>query len=109
MAQMLTNQTPLVVVYAVGLVVAYLKRRRCRPVAALVIAGLALMLAVTVSGWVAYSYLMTYMRSGPSITKTTWMEVTGWVYRIALAVGTALLISAAFVGRTPTRAPDEGD
>ena len=102
----LSYQTPELVVCIAGIIAATAIRRRCRRAATLVLFALSLTLAVLLLGSVIHVYWLTLMvNGGPPVATDLWI-VTAWGMKIAVAIGMAILIAAAFVGRGQAPADD---
>jgi hypothetical protein len=100
-------QTPWCVALFVGLVVAIVRRRHCRRPANRAIAGLAVMgsdlLLMPPAHFLLSQYLLMTLGLAPDAVDLAFSVLSG-VSSLAMAVGVALLLSAAFVDRPPAPA-----
>jgi len=97
----LLGQSPMLLAYLIGMVIALVFWRRCPSTAVLVLLGSGLLLLISVEGTFAFQYIIQSRhdwgwRDEKMVTVLTTL---GLVNSVIGALGFALLLAAAFVGR----------
>lgn len=97
----LLGQTPMLLVYLFGMVIALVFWRRCPSTAVLVLLGSGLLLLASVAGTFAFQYIIQSWHDWGwrSEKMGTVLTTLGLVNSLMGALGFALLLAAAFVGR----------
>ena len=97
----LLGQTPMLLVYLIGMGTAFVFWRRCPSTAVLVLLGSGLLLLISVEGTFAFQYIIQSRHDwGWRDEKMgTVLTALGLVNSVIGALAFALLLAAAFVGR----------
>jgi hypothetical protein len=106
-AVQMANVAPFLLAYVVGIVVVFLRRRRCPKAATLAIAALTLMFLSGFLGSALQGYLFADF-SGNSMTSTAWLvSLVGWGRGLVNLIALGLLVAAVFTGRPPALPSDD--
>jgi hypothetical protein len=100
--QQLLYQSPLLLVYLVGLIVAMVMFSRCPRAAMLTIIGTGTLLFVAIGMVVLQTYLISARNTGGGITMQNYSTIimtSNVIANILRAIAMGLIIAAVFVGR----------
>lgn len=108
-AQMI-GQSPLLLVYLVGMLLCGIFWRRAGTAATLAMIGLGILLVTTVGSALLQGYLLqNRMATGQSVA--TYAQMMVWIgigTAVIRAFGTGLIVAGVFVGRPPVAAISSG-
>lgn len=108
LAAVLLPRVPLLLVYAVGVVLAVVYWRTHRAVAVLAAGGCGVLAATTLTFPVVQWYVMQQRQGGWGNAEVgVWLSAIGFASGLASALGTGLLVAAAFVSRRRATYPPE--
>ena len=96
-------QTPQLLVYLIGLILAAVFIRRCQTAAILTLVAMAVLLVATLGHAAALAYLIQANGEGnmEGGTHLLLVSIVNIARGLAAALGLAFLVSAVFVGRKP--------
>jgi hypothetical protein len=103
----LLSQSPILLAYLVGVILAVVFRRRCPLPARLTLAAMLLLLLSTLVQLFVFAYLMqARLDRGWSIEQSGWfMAVNGLIGTLIRVAAFGLLLTAVFIGRKRAQQP----
>ena len=108
LGERLAHQSPLILLYILGIVYAMTRMKRERNTAVLVVVSLSIMLFTSLLTPIASVYFMNEARlPGNGISIYWFPRVVFGLHSISYSVGIAILLYAVFVGRNPAPRSDD--
>jgi hypothetical protein len=101
MMQQLFSQSPTLIVYVAAIMFAFSRWSKNPGAAGLVATGAVLLLIVSIASGLAMPFFVNHVLNANPANAHSILMVTGFLISGAHAVGVAMIVAAAFVGREP--------